>query len=89
MLNKAGQILPAQNMAARNFHFGESGCEQVGAKSAANMAAQFGSCLEALITGENWRPLKPKTVAPKKQPAIATRKSSIQARKNRRNLPPD
>ena len=45
MINKTGQILPAQNMAARYFLFGESGCEQVGAKLAAKMAVQFGSSL--------------------------------------------
>ncbi|HEY3661717.1 MAG TPA: hypothetical protein VGL24_01025 [Chthoniobacterales bacterium] len=82
MLNQAGQIMPAPNMAARYFLFGESGCEQVGAKSAAKMAAQFGSSIEALVTGEKWRPPKPKTVAPKKKPAATTRRTSVRSRKS-------
>lgn len=55
MLNKAGRILPAQDMAARYFLFGEAGCEQIGAHSAATLAAELGGSLEMLITGENWR----------------------------------
>lgn len=83
LLNKNGRILPAHDMAARYFLFGESGCEQVGVKSAAKMAAQFGSSLEGLVTGETWRPIQSKTAALRKRPVISPRKPSLPTRRKR------
>lgn len=88
MLNKAGQILPAHDMAARYFLFGESGCAQIGAKAAAELAAQLGGSLEMLISGENWQHAAPKPVTRDPIRPRAPRKPSHRARKARRKLDP-
>ncbi|MEP6974888.1 MAG: hypothetical protein ABI897_05465 [Spartobacteria bacterium] len=54
LLDQSGRILPANDMALRYFLFGESGCEQIGAQKATEMAAKFGGSLQVLITGEAW-----------------------------------
>ena len=87
-MNKAGRILPAHDMAARYFLFGETGCEQIGAAAAAKMATIFGGSLETLISGENWRRTtpRPKALSAKKSPAA--REPRIPASKRRRSLRP-
>ncbi|MDQ3545167.1 MAG: hypothetical protein M3429_01400 [Verrucomicrobiota bacterium] len=87
LLNKNGRIMPAADMAARYFLFGEGGCAQIGAKAAARMAAQLGGSLEMLITGETWRVI-PKAKGHGSKPPRAVRKSQTPARKTSRSLRP-
>ncbi len=76
-LNKNCRILPADDMAARYFLFGEAGCAQIGAKAAAKLAVELGGSLEMLITGETWRATpRPKLrVTPRKAPLRPPAKS--------------
>ncbi len=79
MLNKAG-ILPAHDMAARYFLFGESGCAQIGAKAAAQLAARLGGSLETLVSGENWRLAQSGRPRVKKSRAVSPRKTAAATR---------
>ncbi len=88
MLNKAGRIVPAQDMAARYFLFGEAGCEQIGAQSAAKLAAELGGSLEILITGETWRQPARSKPSVRVEPKAASRKSALRPRASRRKLRP-
>ena len=82
MLNKAGRILSAHGMAARYFLFGESGCEQIGAKAAAKLAVELGGSLEALVTRESWRRSESKAAIPGRAEAFPRRKA-----RNPRSMP--
>ncbi len=80
LLDKGGRILPGNDMALRYFLFGEAGCQQVGAKDAARMAAQFGGSLETLISGELWhRPRPKKLVAPRKARSLPRRNPGLRS----------
>ena len=83
-MSKSGRILPAHDMAARYFLFGEAGCEQIGAKAAGQLAAQLGGSLEMLVTGKNWRMTKPKSGRPARP--ISKRDSPGLVRKPQRKL---
>ncbi|MEO8044580.1 MAG: hypothetical protein ABI674_06705 [Spartobacteria bacterium] len=84
----AGRIIPAHDMAARYFLFGETGCEQIGVAAAAKMAAKFGGSLETLISGEQWRRTAPRPKAFAAKKTRAARETRIPARKTRRSLRP-
>ncbi len=87
-MNKAGRILPAHDMAARYFLFGEMGCEQIDAKSAAKMAVELGGSLEMLVTGVRWQRSRSTPVARKGAKAGSPRKPAIGPRANRPNFRP-
>ncbi|MEO7724655.1 MAG: hypothetical protein ABIU29_08220, partial [Chthoniobacterales bacterium] len=83
MLNKAGRVVPAQDMAARYFLFGDAGCEQIGAHSAANLAAELGGLLEILITGETWRQPARSKPSVRVETKAASRKPALRPRASR------
>ena len=82
LLNKNGRILPAADMAARYFLFGEAGWEQIGAKAAAKLAAELGGSLEMLVTGETWR------ATPRPKLRLTARKTPLRPPKTPRKLRP-
>lgn len=84
LLDKTGRLQPGNEMAARYFLFGESGCRQIGAREAARMAARFGGTLQMLITGESWRRAEPRNaIHPKTTRALLRRAASHPRRRLR------